>query len=88
MHEPYPGVRVRIPYSFRTRTQVRVRKEYGVRVKSGISGTEKGRRRNDFEKPVRVRVRVLNFFKNSVRRRVRVRSDLEIVGTETEIPTE
>ena len=61
---PYPGVRVRIPYSFRTRTQVRVRKEYGVRVKSEITGTEKGRRRNDFEKPVRVRERVLNFFKN------------------------
>ena len=45
----YPGVRGRILYSFRTRTQVRVRKVYGVRIKSDIFGTEKERTRNDFE---------------------------------------
>lgn len=79
--QPYPGVRVRNPYPFRTRTQVRERKEYGVWAKSDVFGTEKRRRRNDFEKPVRV----LIFFKKSERERERVRRDPKIMGTETDI---
>ena len=78
----YPGVRGWIPYSFPIYTQVRVWRYDGVSIKSETLGTEYGRVRNDFDKPVRVRVRLSKSFKIMVRSQYGVWSDKKIVGTE------
>ena len=53
-YKPYPGVRVRIPYTFRTRTHVRVR-ERNVNGSIFKSSTGTERKRVDFKNKVRVR---------------------------------